>query len=205
MNKSVTIALLDDHEMVLDGLTRTLELAGVEVLVACTSAQEFIDKVRGCLPMVCVIDLRLGDTMSGLDVIPRVLEASPRSRVAILTSSEDGRLAARAITAGATGFIVKDASTAVLSVRLRAVADGDVTIDNRVADSVLRPERAVTLSKKEVEMLRMVADGLTNQQIATRLSLSVYTIKEYLSKTMRKLDTRSRAETVARAISDGLL
>jgi two-component system response regulator NreC len=205
MNKSVTIALLDDHEMVLEGLTRTLELAGFEVLVASTSAQEFIDKVRDCLPMVCVIDLRLGASTSGLDVIPRVLEASPRSRVAILTSSEDGRLAARAIAAGATGFIVKDASTAVLSARLRAVADGDLTIDNRVADSVLRPQRAVTLSKKEVEMLRMVADGLTNQQIATRLNLSVYTIKEYLSKTMRKLDTRSRAETVARAISDGLL
>jgi two-component system response regulator DesR len=154
--------------------------------------------------MVCVIELRLG-AIRGLDVIPRVLEASPRTRVAVLTSSEDGRLAARAVQADATGFIVKDATSAVLTDRLRAVANGDLTIDSRVAASVLRPEPRIVLSRQEGDLLRLLAEGLTNQQIATWLGLSPHTIKEYLSKIMRKLSTRSRAETAARAISEGLL
>lgn len=202
---TISVGLLDDHEIVLEGLTRTLERAGFAVVVACSGAQDFIDRVRVATPTVCIVDARLGNGPNGIDAIPHILQASPRSRVAILTSSEDGALAARAVQAGATGFIIKDASTSVLIDRLRAVAHGDVTIDSRVAQSVLQPATRTSLTKSEVDLLRLVAEGLTNQQIASRLELSAHTIKEYLAKIMRKLDTKSRAETVARAMSDGLL
>lgn len=201
----VTVALLDDHEIVLEGLSRTLERAGFRVVVACGTAQGYIDQVRLAAPMLCVVDLRLGEGLSGIEVIPRLLEASPLTRVAVLTSSEDGQLAAKAVQAGATGIIIKDASTTVLTDRLRAVANGDLSIDSRVAKLVLRPEPSVVLTTQEVQMLRLVAQGLTNRQIATRLGLSAHTIKEYLTKAMRKLDACSRAETVARAMSQGLI
>lgn len=202
---AISVGVLDDHEIVLEGLTKALERAGFDVVVACRGAQDFIDRVRVATPTVCIVDVRLGNGPNGIDAIPHILQATPNSRVAILTSSEDGALAARAIQAGATGFIIKDAGTSVLTDRIRAVAHGDLTIDSRVAQSVLQPARRTTLTKPEVELLRLVAEGLTNQQIATRLGLSAHTIKEYLAKIMRKLDTRSRAETVARAMSDGLL
>jgi DNA-binding NarL/FixJ family response regulator len=202
---ATTVALLDDHEIVLEGLKRTLERAGFDVVAACSGVQEFIDRVRSTCPQLCIIDLRLAAGTSGIAAIRSVLEASPRSRIAILTSSEDGGLAASAIRAGATGFIIKDVSTDALTERLKAVANGDLTVDSRVAEAVLNPVPKKVLTTQEVALLRLVADGLTNKQIATRLGLSAHTIKEYLAKSMRKLGTQSRAETVARAMSDGLL
>jgi DNA-binding NarL/FixJ family response regulator len=204
---NISVALLDDHEVVLEGLARMLERYGFSVVVATGDAARFVELVRRERPDLCVVDLRLGPGQSGIDVTRSVMSSAAGTKVAILTSSEDGALAAEAVQAGASGFIIKDSSASHLAERLAAVARGDVVIDRRVASGVLAAQgpSPAALTAQEVRLLGLVAEGMTNQEIARQLSLSPHTVKEYLGKAMRKLGTRSRAETVAKALANGLL
>lgn len=207
MSDPTTVALLDDHGIVLEGLTRLLERSGFDVLAAEYDPDVFVRRVGALGPDLCIVDLRLARGRSGVDVTREVLTVLPVTRVAILTSSEDGAMAAAAVRAGATGFVIKDASPANLVGRLAAVANGDMVLDGRIARNVVAPSTStgLTLTDRELHVLHLIAAGLTNQQIATEMNLSPHTIKEYVSRTMRKVDASSRAETVARAMAAGLL
>lgn len=202
--RPLTVAVLDDHEVVLEGVQRALERHGVDVVAAESAVEPYLAAVQRLEPGVCLVDLRLGGGASGIDVIGRCLQASPSSRVAVLTSNEDPRAAAAAIDAGALGYLLKDVSLAQLVQRLSAVRDGNLVLDERVAIGVLRPPSA-RLTQQETTLLRHVAEGLTNREIGARMHLSPHTVKEYLSKVMRELGTRTRAETVAAALQQGLL
>ena len=137
-------------------------------------------------------------------MVDAVHRMHPDTRIAVLTSFEDRAAASAAVQAGATGFLLKDTPIDELARRLRGVATGTLVIDSRVAGAVLRPEQRL-LSGHELSILELVAEGLTNREIGARLHLSHYTVKDYLTRIMRKLGTRSRAETVARAVQQGLL
>lgn len=201
---TLTVAVLDDHEVVLEGLIRGLERYGVDVVVSQTSADDYLVEVERTKPAVCLVDLRLGGDLTGLDVVARCRELSPESRVAILTSNEDPRAAARAVGAGASGYLLKDIAMKQLVDRLEAVRDGNLVLDERVAEGVLRP-KAGARSPQDRKLLRLVAEGMTNREIGAEMHLSPWTVKEYLSKIMRDLGTHTRAETVAAASQRGLL
>lgn len=200
----LTVAVLDDHEVVLEGVKRALERHGVDVVASETVVDAYLDAVTRSTPDVCLVDLRLGGGVSGLDVIGRCRALSPRSRVAVLTSNEDPRAAKAAIENGASGYLLKDIGMTQLVERLGAVRDGNLVLDQRVVAGVLQPS-AQRLSPNEVRLLTLIAEGLTNREIGARMHLSPHTVKEYLSKVMRDLGTRTRAETVATAIQAGLL
>jgi DNA-binding NarL/FixJ family response regulator len=136
-----------------------------------------------------------------VDVVHRM---RPEIRIAVLTSFEDRAAASAAVHAGAGGFLLKDTPIDELARRLRGVATGTLVIDSRVAGAVLCPEQRL-LSGHELSILELVAEGLTNREIGARVHLSHYTVKDYLTRIMRKLGTHSRAETVARAVQQGLL
>lgn len=202
----LSVAVLDDHEVVLEGLRRALERYGVDVVLSETAAEPYLVAVTRLRPAVCLVDLRLGGQVSGLDVVARCQQLSPSSRVAVLTSNEDPRAAASAIQAGASGYLLKDIAMKQLVERLGAVRDGHLVLDQRVADGVLRPVTATaTRRPHDRRLLKLVAAGLTNREIGVEMHLSPHTIKEYLSKIMRDLGTRTRAETVAAAAQLGLL
>lgn len=201
---TLTVAVLDDHEVVLEGLIRGLERHGVDVVVNETAATPYLVEVERHRPAVCLVDLRLGGEVTGFDVVARCRELSPDSRVAVLTSNEDPRAAARAIEAGASGYLLKDIAMKQLVDRLEAVRDGNLVLDERVAEGVLRPQPG-TRSPQNRQLLKLVAAGLTNRQIGAEMHLSPHTVKEYLSKIMRDLGTHTRAETVATASQRGLL
>ncbi|MCW2666466.1 MAG: LuxR family transcriptional regulator [Frankiales bacterium] len=201
---TLTVAVLDDHEVVLEGLIRGLERHGVDVVVNETAATPYLVEVERHRPAVCLVDLRLGGEVTGFDVVARCRELSPDSRVAVLTSNEDPRAAARAIEAGASGYLLKDIAMKQLVDRLEAVRDGNLVLDERVAEGVLRPQPG-TRSPQNRQLLKLVAAGLTNRQIGAEMHLSPHTVKEYLSKIMRELGTHTRAETVATASQRGLL
>jgi DNA-binding NarL/FixJ family response regulator len=201
---SLTVAVLDDHEVVLEGVWRGLDRHGLTVVAAEVSAEPYVAAVQREKPDVCVVDLRLGGQLSGLDVIGRCLQVAPRSRVAVLTSNEDPRTALAAVDAGALGYLLKDVSLDQLVQRLRSVAEGNLVLDERIALGVLRPATA-RLAPQDAVLLRCVADGLTNREIGAHMHLSPHTVKDYLSRLMRQLGTRTRAETVAAALEQGLL
>jgi DNA-binding NarL/FixJ family response regulator len=189
--------------VVLEGLTRTLERDGMTVLGAFADGDSAVAFLREHPVDLVVVDLRL-QNRSGLAVVDAVHRMAPETRIAVLTSFEDRAAASAAVHSGAGGFLLKDTPVDELARRLRGVATGTLIIDARVAGAVLRPEQRL-LSGHELSILELVAEGLTNREIGARLHLSHYTVKDYLTRIMRKLGARSRAETVARAVQQGLL
>jgi DNA-binding NarL/FixJ family response regulator len=202
-DSALTAVLIDDHQVVLEGLRRTLTRDGMDVVGAFTDGDSAVAFLRTRPVDLLVIDLRLANR-SGLAVVDAVHRMHPDTRIAVLTSFDDRAAASAAVHAGANGFLLKDTPIDELARRLRGVATGTLVIDSRVAGAVLRPEQRL-LSGHELSILELVAEGMTNREIGARLHLSHYTVKDYLTRIMRKLGTRSRAETVARAVQQGLL
>src|SRR5882757_77313 len=201
--QAITVVLIDDHQVVLEGLSRTLQREGMNVVGMFSDGDSAIAFLRARPVDLVVVDLRL-QNRSGLGVVDTVHRMHPDTKIAVLTSFEDRAAASAAVHAGASGFLLKDTPVDELGRRLRGVATGTLVIDSRVAGAVLRPERRL-LSGHELSILELVAEGMTNREIGARLHLSHYTVKDYLTRIMRKLGTRSRAETVARAVQQGLL
>ena len=199
-----SVVLIDDHELVLDGLRRALERAGWTVSAAFTDPEQALRFLAGTTVDVVVVDLRLG-RHSGLTVVEAVRALGLSTSVAVLTSYADSAAASEALRVGARGFLLKDTGSAQLVDRLRAVAAGDVVVDGRVAQTLGSGPEEEVLTAQEIAILGAVARGLTNRQIGAELYLSHYTVKEYLARVMRKLGTRRRAETVVRAVEMGLL
>lgn len=200
---SLTVVLIDDHQVVLEGLSRTLQREGMAVVATFGDGDSAIAFLRTHPVDLVVVDLRL-QNRSGLAVVDAVHRMHPDTKIAVVTSFEDRAAASAAVDAGASGFLLKDTPIAELGRRLQGVATGMLVIDSRVAGAVLRPEQRL-LSGHELSIVELVAEGLTNREIGARLHLSHYTVKDYLTRIMRKLGTRSRAETVARAVQQGLL
>lgn len=200
---AVSAVLIDDHQVVLEGLTRTLQRDGMDVVGAFTDGDAATEFLRTRPVDLVVVDLRL-QNRSGLALVDTIHQMHPDIKIAVLTSFEDRAAASAAVHAGANGFLIKDTPIDELARRLRGVATGTLVIDSRVAGAVLRPEHRL-LSGHELSILELVAEGMTNREIGARLHLSHYTVKDYLTRIMRKLGTRSRAETVARAVQQGLL
>jgi DNA-binding NarL/FixJ family response regulator len=201
--RAISAVLIDDHQVVLEGLTRTLQRDGITVVGTFGDGDSAVAFLRTHPVDLVVVDLRL-QNRSGLAVVDAVHRLQPDARIAVLTSFEDRAAASAAVHAGASGFLLKDTPVDELARRLRGVATGTLVIDSRVAGAVLRPEQRL-LSGHELSILELVAEGMTNREIGARLHLSHYTVKDYLTRIMRKLGTRSRAETVARAVQQGLL
>lgn len=200
--------LVDDHEVVLEGLHRALVRDGIDVVAGFLDAAGALAFLDGGSPSaarveLAVVDLRLGGG-SGLALAEQVMRVRPDVRVAILTSFEDHAAAVAAVRSGVRGFFIKDSSCSELGAGLRRVAAGELVIDSRLAEAVFTG-RADHLTGHETAILRLVAAGLSNRRIGEQLHLSPYTVKEYLSRVMRKLGTASRTETALRADRLGLL
>lgn len=200
--------LVDDHELVLEGLERALARAAIDVVAAFrdgAAALQFLSDGSSASHRVdlVVVDLRLGGA-SGVELAGRMVKCRPDVQAAILTSFEDGAAAAAAVRTGVRGFFLKDSLCGELCTGLRRVAAGHLVVDSRLASAVLAKE-PIALTATELEILQLVAEGLSNRQIGEAIHLSPYTVKEYLSKAMRKLGTSTRTETVLRAAREGIL
>ena len=205
----LTAVLVDDHELVLEGLQRALARDAIDVVGAFLDGEGALEFLAGKMAAhtrldLVVVDLRLGGR-SGIGLVEDVVRLRPDVRVAMLTSFEDRVAAVAAVQAGVKGFFLKDSSCGELSAGLRRVAEGHLVIDSRLAQAVLGGDPNCRFTAHELSIVSLVADGLTNRQIGEELHLSSYTVKEYLSRVMRKLGTATRAETVVRAVREGLL
>lgn len=202
MNGTIRAILVDDHQLVLQGLSRVLGHHGMDVTGTFLDGPSAVSFLADHPVDFAVVDLRM-DGNSGVRVVSDIRQRSPGTRVAVLTSYDDRAAAAAAVQAGATGFLLKTTLSTELGRQLLDVASGALVIDASVAAAVFEPHDLLT--RTELAVLGMVAEGLTNREIGQRMHLSHYTIKDHLTKVMRKLGTSTRAETVATAVQTGLL
>ncbi|HET9840731.1 MAG TPA: response regulator transcription factor [Nocardioides sp.] len=209
----VKVFLLDDHEVVRQGLRTLLESDGdIEVVGESGLASEAASRIPALRPDVAVLDARLPDG-SGIEVCRLVRAVDPTIRALILTSYDDDEALFAAIMAGASGYILKEVTAQDLLGAVRHVAAGHSLIDplltERVLDRVRNgPETApelANLTEQELRLLELIAEGLTNRQIGERMYLAEKTVKNYVSTLLGKLglERRTQAAVLAsRLLSD---
>jgi DNA-binding NarL/FixJ family response regulator len=191
-----TVVVVDDHQMVRAGLVTLLEASGdVTVVGQAADGAEAVRVVSDVGPDVVLMDLSM-PVLDGVEATRQIVAASPTARVVVLTSFSDRDRVNDAIAAGAIGYLLKDCEPPELLGAVRAAAAGHVPLDPRVAGALLpapkagRPQDA--LSPREIQVLRLVAEGRANKQIARELGISERTVKAHLGRVFRQLGVADR-------------
>ncbi|MFV0131164.1 response regulator [Streptomyces sp. HMX112] len=204
----VRLLLADDHPVVRAGLRAVLETEdGVEVVAeAATAEQAVVRAARGDIDVV-LMDLRFGGGMNGAEATAAITARPGAPRVLIVTTYDTDADTLPAIEAGATGYLLKDAPPEDLAAAVRTAATGRTTLAPSVADRLMNRLRTpgTALTRRETEVLALVAEGLSNQAIGGRLHLTEATVKSHLARAYAKLGVDSRTAAVATAGALGLI
>lgn len=209
-SQSIRIVLADDHAMVRRGLQLLLEGEdGFEVVASVGDVESAVRTTRGHKPDVLVLDLNMAGG-SSLEAIPRILEASPGTNITVLTMQDEPAFARQALGAGALAYVLKEAADDELVEAVRRTAAGQTYLNAQLEARLAAepPQRAGPpddLSQREVEVLRMIALGHTNAEIAEQLYLSVRTVESHRAHIQQKLRRSSRADLVRYALDHGLV
>jgi DNA-binding NarL/FixJ family response regulator len=202
----ITVLLVDDHPVVREGLRGMLAAEDdLRVVAEAGGAAEAVAAVHAHEPDVVLMDLRMpgGD---GVEATARVLAQRPATRVVVLTTYDTDADILRAVEAGAAGYLLKDASRAELAQAVRAAARGETVLAPSVAAKLVSRMRSpVELSRREIEVLGLVARGRTNAEIGRELMISEATVKTHLLRTFGKLDVSDRTAAVTAALERGIL
>lgn len=211
----IHLLIVDDHEMVREGLKAMLVTEPDFAIVGeAASAEQAFASIQREPPDIILLDIRLPG-MSGIEFCRAVTERYPAISVIFLTTFTDETLISQCIQAGARGFIVKDIERFDLKRSIRAVARGEAAIDTKAAVAVLAQLRKSPpasdeplrepLSSQQIVILRLVAQGLSSREIATRLYLSENTVKGYVQEILHRLGVKNRTEAVMVAVKQGWL
>jgi two-component system response regulator NreC len=209
---SIRAVIVDDHAVVRSGLRLVLEAEeDIEVVAEAPDARQAVFEARAQRPDVILLDVVMPGR-SGIEAIPDLLNESPDSKILVLSMQDDPAYVREALGAGAHGYVLKEAADAEVVAAVREVADGRAyvhpTLGARlVAADAEERSRAEQdpLSDREHEILRLLALGHTNQEIASRLFLSVRTVETHRAHIMQKLRISTRAELVRYALEQGML
>lgn len=209
----IRILLADDHVVLRSGLRLLLDAQpDMEVIAEASSGYDAIKKSCELLPDVILLDLTMPD-LGGLDALPLLRQRAAHSRILVLTMHDNEAYLRQALQAGAAGYILKAALDSELLNAVRAIARGEVYIHSAITHHLLHETIApgVTadpwekLSSREYEVLRLVALGYTNAEIAEELSISVKTVETHRARGMEKMNFTTRSQLVRAAIAKGLL
>ena len=210
----VRLVVVDDHAIIRQGLRTMLERdPGMVVVGEAGTPAEAREAVREHRPDVVLLDLKLGDDDdAGLAVCRQITTDDPSARVLVLTTFVDERLVVAAIRSGAKGYVLKDVDADALLRSIRAVRAGESAFDSHAAAVVVRSMSgdagradAVAFTAREAEVVRLLANGLSNRQIGAELYISETTVKFHVHNVMDKLGVKRRAEVVYRSGQLGLL
>lgn len=208
MTNPIRLLLADDHTVVRAGLRAVLDTeADLVVVDEVATAEEAVAWARRGEVDVILMDLQFGAGMDGAEATARITAAADAPRVLVLTTYETDADILAAIDAGAVGYLLKDAAPDDLVTAIRAAAAGETTLAPSVARRLVdrMRDRGEALSAREIEILQLVADGLTNAEISGRLHLSQATVKSHLAHVYTKLQVGSRTAAVAAAKRRGLI
>jgi two-component system, NarL family, response regulator NreC len=207
MAEGISIVLADDHTVVRRALRLLLdEEPGFEVVAEAEDAEAAVRYVRGHKPAVLILDLNMPGKPS-LDAIPELREASPETRIVVLTMQKEPAFARQALQLGVLGYVLKEAADDELVQAVRQAAAGETYLQPALgARLAAEPDGGANdLSERETDVLRLIALGHTNAEIAEKLYISVRTVETHRAHIQQKLGVSSRAELVQSALSRGLI
>jgi DNA-binding NarL/FixJ family response regulator len=204
---TITCVIADDHPPVLQFLSRYLSGHGITIAASTRDGEEALRKIERTNPTVAVLDARM-PRLSGLDVVKRLRETGSATRVILYTGYGDDALLSEALDAGVGGVLHKEAPLDDLVRAINVVADGGTYLDPTAAASLIQRRRRTTehaLTARERDVLRLLSDGLTNDQIGAELAISPQTVRTHVQKAMEKLGAANRVQAVATALRESLI
>jgi len=203
----ITCVVADDHPAMLAALAEILERSGVDVRGRAQDGEEAVALIEAAKPAVALIDIRM-PRLSGIEVASRVPAISPGTAVVFYTAFGDRALLSEALDAGARGFVLKEAPLTDLVRAVERVAAGETYVDPVLAGILVSAQMTAklpSLTQREREVLRLLADGLANEEIGKRLFISPETVRTHVRKAMTKLEADTRTQAVATALRQSLI
>ena len=213
--EQLRVVLVDDHPVYRQGLARLLLESGVDVVAQAGNGPEALSIVEEAAPDVVVMDLNMPG-MSGVDVTRKLVERNPASRVLVVSVSAQEEDVTEAILAGASGYVLKDGPVEEVVAGIQAAANGESLISPRIATMLLRRMRldgpseieapvTTPLSERELQVLRLVAEGKGNQEIGEALYIGQSTVRNHISSILMKLQVDNRVQAAVRAVRDRMV
>ncbi len=212
IQESIRVLVVDDHIIVRRGIRALLATEeGIEVVGEAEDGEKALERIRALRPDVILLDL-LMPRMDGIEVTERVMAENPEARILVLTSFAADDKVFPAIKAGALGYLLKDTGPEALVRAIRQVHRGESSLSPAIARKVLqelsrpsdRPPTAEPLTEREMEVLQVVARGMSNQEIAEELVISEATVRTHVSNILGKLHLASRTQAALYALREGL-
>ena len=212
---SVRVLLVDDHDLFRTGLRTLLEEQGVEVVGEAANGDQAVALVEEHAPDVVLMDLNMPGK-SGIDATREIVSIAPLTRIVVLTISDEDAVVMDAVVAGACGYLLKDASIQDLLRGITAASRGESLISPAIAAKVLQRVRASSpdmeaaetlltrLSERELQVLKLIANGKDNAEIARELFISAKTVKNHISNILLKLSIENRIQAAVYAVRSGL-
>ncbi len=201
----ITILTADDHPLIRDGLAAVLRAeSGLQVVAEAANGEEAIEAYARLHPDIVLMDLRM-PVMDGLTATRAILADDPNARIIVLTTYDGDEDIHRALAAGARGYLLKDMMRTDLLGVIRAVHCGQRGIPGPIAARLAEHTPRIGLTARELEVLRLVAEGLSNAQVADRIGRTEGTVKVHLKNILQKLDVRDRTEAVTTALRRGFI
>jgi DNA-binding NarL/FixJ family response regulator len=214
MTEEITILLADDHNVLRQGIAQMLDAQpDMKVVAQAGNGTDAVDLARTNQPDIALLDIKM-PKMDGVEAARRITAELPQTGVIILTMYRHDEYVFEAIKAGASGYLLKEVELDELLAAIRAVARGEAVIDPAIAKRVLaefrQPEKIKkplesTLSERDEDILRLVAQGLSNQEISERLFISEKTVRNRLSLVFHQLHLKNRTEAALYAMREGLV
>jgi DNA-binding NarL/FixJ family response regulator len=203
----IAIALVDDHQVVTHSLKAYLEsFPDLKVVGIATSGEDALAHLDEWRPNVVLLDLLMPGGMDGIETTRRIIERHPHIHVVALTASMDEARMTGVLRAGAAGYVRKDADPETLLAAVRAVARGNTYVDPAIGRQLLQIAGAIdVLTTRETEVLRHVALGLSNKDIAAALGVGEETVKTHVTRVLSKLQVENRAQAIVQALKRGLV
>ena len=200
--------IADDHPAIIDAVSRYFaDVDDVEIVAQAQNGVEALRLIEELAPDVALVDVRMPG-IGGIDIARKLSAEGSKTAVILYTGHSERSLLLEALDAGARGFLVKEAPLDDLARAIRTICEGGTYVDPALAGLLAGPqaaERLPTVTKREREILRLLADGMRNEQVARQLSISPLTVRTHVKNAMQKLEADTRTEAVAKALRDSLI
>jgi DNA-binding NarL/FixJ family response regulator len=207
MTDQITCVVADDHPAMLASVADLLARSGFDVVGRARDGAEAVTLIESTKPQVALVDVRM-PRLSGIEVAERAATISPETSIVFYTAFGDRALLSEALDVGARGFVLKEAPLVDLVRAVERVAAGDAYVDPVLAGVLVSghaAERLPSLTQRERETLRLLADGLSNEEIGKRLHISPETVRTHVRKAMSKLEADTRTQAVATALRQSII
>ena len=211
----ISVMIVDDHELVRQGIETFINLQpDIEIIASAANAKQAIQQVEILVPDVILMDLNLGEGMNGIEATAKIKTISPQSKIIVLTSFHSDEYIFPAIKSGALSYLLKDIEPTELANAIRKAALNQAVLAPVVAKRIVEEMQPLTktnipthsqLSARELEILKLIAEGFNNQEISESLNIAIKTVRCHVSNILSKLHLRDRTQAAIHAWQKGII